>query len=90
MDFSLGGGNGWDGNGVLNSAEELEKMTEYRNIRMFKLDRMYSPDIQDDLIKDQSIGWTSTQDTESTKHFSAVCLLTARYMADVLGKNKVN
>ena len=89
MDFSLGGGNGWDGNGVLNSAEELEKMTEYRNIRMFKLDRMYSLDIQDDLIKDQSIGWTSTQDTESTKQFSAVCLLTARYMADVLGKDKV-
>ena len=89
MEFSLGGGNGWDGNGVFNSAEELAKMAEYQNIRMFKLNRMYSPAIQDDLMKDQSIGWTSTKDSEATKKFSAVCLLTARYMADVLGKNKV-
>jgi hypothetical protein len=34
--------------------------------------------------------WANTSESVFVSAFSAVCLLTARYMADVLGKDKVN
>ena len=45
---------------------------------------------QDDLMHEDWRSWAKTNESVFVSAFSAVCLLTARYMADVLGKNKVN
>ena len=89
MEFSMGGGHGWDGNGVFNSTEEIAYMAEYSNIRMFRLAYMYSDEPQDDLSGLDFDAWAKPDEVDKVKKFSAVCLLTARYMADVLGKDKV-
>ena len=89
MEFSMGGGHGWDGNGVFNSTEEIASIAEYSNIRMFRLAYMYSDEPQDDLSGLDFEAWSKPDEVDKVKRFSAVCLLTARYMADVLGKDKV-
>ena len=76
--------------GIFNVVEELEKMTEYPNIRMFKLALMTASNPQDDLKETEFETWARSDDSTSVSQFSAVCLLTARYMADVLGKDKVS
>ena len=45
---------------------------------------------QDDLMHEDWRVWAKTNESVFVSAFSAVCLLTARYMADVLGKDKVN
>ena len=45
---------------------------------------------QDDLMHEDWKSWANTSESVFVSAFSAVCLLTARYMADVLGKDKVN
>ena len=51
---------------------------------------MMSPnEPQDDLMEEGVITWVTTNEADKVKEFSAVCLLTAKYMADVLGKEKV-
>ena len=78
MEFSM--------QGIFNSSEEIAAMASYPNIRMFVVPHMYSDSPQDDLMKDNHWFTTSAPDI---KFMSAVCLLTARYIADVLGKDKV-
>ena len=75
--------------GIFNVDEELEKLTEYPNIKMFKVKMMTASEPQSDLMDYDWTKWVSV-DEVYVRQFSAVCLLTARYMADVLGKNKVS
>ena len=89
MEFSMGGVEDWDAGGVFNSEEEITKTAEYPNIRMFKLALMTASNPQDDLKETEFETWARSDDSTSVSQFSAVCLLTARYMADVLGKDKV-
>jgi hypothetical protein len=44
---------------------------------------------QDDLMAEQWTDWEKTTSTDKVSQFSAVCLLTARYIADTLGKDRV-
>ena len=47
---------------------------------------------QDDLIEEDfqwQNNWAKSNESNLVGEFSAICLLTARYMADVLGKDKV-
>lgn len=88
MEFSMGGHANWDQGGVFYSEEEIAKTAEYPNIRMFKLQLQANAEPQDDLNNLDFEYWAKTDDVNAIKRFSAVCLLTARYMADVLGKEK--
>ena len=76
-------------NGIFNSSEEIAAMADYPNIRMYVVPHMYSDSPQKDLMKEGH--WFTSKDTQNTNvgRMSAVCLLTARYIADVLGKEKV-
>ena len=76
--------------GIFNVVEELEKMTEYPNIRMFKVKMMTASEPQSDLMEYDWNKWATVNEVDFVRQFSAVCLLTARYMADELGKNKVS
>ena len=76
-------------NGIFNSTEEIAMMSEYPGIRLYRLKSMTSDEPQDDLMEEDTIQWSKTNDTAMVNLFSAVCLLTAKYMADVLGKEKV-
>ena len=82
---------GVDMTGIFNSDEEIAKTAEYPNIRLFQVKQMTASTPQDDLMQyaNDWESWALSNDTNHVKKFSAVCLLTARYMADVLGKNKV-
>ena len=86
----MGGHANWDQGGVFYSEEEIAKTAEYPNIRMFKLQLQASAEPQDDLNNLDFEYWAKTDDVNAIKRFSAVCLLTARYMADVLGKEMVS
>ena len=78
----------WPLEGIFNGTQEIADLAEYKNFRLFHLPEMASNEKQNDLlIKD--VKWTSTSDVESLKKFSAVCSLTAKFMANVLGKDKV-
>ena len=78
----------WPLEGIFNGTQEIVDLAEYKNFRLFHLPEMASNEKQNDLlIKD--VKWTSTSDVESMKKFSAVCSLTAKFMANVLGKDKV-
>ena len=74
---------------IFNSTEEIAMLSEYPGIRLYRLKGMTSDEPQDDLMDDGFITWANTNDAKNVKIFSAVCLLTAKYMADVLGKEKV-
>ena len=75
--------------GIFNSLEEIAMISEYPGIRMYRVKQMISDEPQDDLMEEDTIQWSKTNDTAMVNLFSAVCLLTAKYMADVLGKEKV-
>ena len=85
----MGGIEDWDAGGVFNSDKEIAKTAEYPNIRMFKLALMTDSNPLDDLKEIDFETWARSDDSSAVSQFSAVCLLTARYMADVLGKDKV-
>ena len=77
----------WPMKSIFNSTYEMERIVQnYPNFKMFKLSRMTSAEPQDDLLQPGD-GWRN--DADMIEQFSAVCLLTASYMADVLGKDKV-
>ena len=78
----------WRIDSIFNADEEVASMADYYNFRMFRLPHITSDKRQDDLL-DKTRTWADTSDIDSLKPFSAVCLLTAKYMADVLGKDKV-
>ena len=80
---------GWALLGIDNADEEVERLKEFPNIKMFRLARMASETPQDDLIDLDFEKWASTSESDLTRRFSAICVLTASYMAEVLGKNKV-
>ena len=80
---------GWPMGNIINAEEEITKSAEYPNIKLFKVKQVGSQDLQDDLIEYDWDYWASTSDADSVQSFSSVCLLTARYMADSLGKNRV-
>ena len=79
----------WKFGDIFNATEEIEKMKEYRGIRMYQVKMMLSQKQQDDLMEEDWIIWANTSESVVVSQFSAVCLLTARYMADILGKDKV-
>ena len=79
----------WNIGAIFNASEEVSKMEEYPGIRMYKVKLMTSNTSQDDLMDEDWTDWVKTNDTNMMSSFSAVCLLTARFMADILGKNKV-
>lgn len=79
----------WPMSGIFNGQEEIAKMAEYPNIRMYKLKWMTSDNQENDLLEEDFTRWAKSNETEYISPFSAVCLLTARYMADTLGKDKV-
>ena len=58
---------------------------------MFRVKTMTASEPQNDLMEfDDHWGkWASVNETPWVRSFSAVCLLTAKYMADAMGKNKV-
>ena len=77
--------------GIFNSAEEILKLSEYPNLKMFRVKMMSASEPQNDLMdfEDGWEKWASVNETLYVRRFSAVCLLTAKYMADILGKSKV-
>ena len=79
MEFRMGG--------LFNSSEEIKAMADYPNIRMYIVPKQYSDSPQDDLMKEGH--WFTTSDSKDMQRMSAVCALTARYISDVLGKDKV-
>ena len=73
------------------SVVELGSKCTKKTTLDFRVAPMYSDQPQNDLAHEVGYnknGWMETTNP-SIKYMSAVCLLTARYMADVLGKNKV-
>ena len=80
---------GWPMGNIINAEEEITKSAEYPNIKLFKVKQVGSQDLQEDLIEYDWDYWASTSDADSVGSFSSVCLLTATYMADNLGKNRV-
>ena len=80
---------GWPMGNIINAEEEITKSAEYPNIKLFKVKQVGSQDLQEDLIEYDWDYWASTSDADSVRSFSSVCLLTARYIADSLGKNRV-
>ena len=74
---------------IFNASEEIAKMEEYPNIRMYFVKLMTSDTPQDDLAAEQWTEWAKTSESNRVTQFSAVCLLTAKYMADAMGKDKV-
>ena len=76
-------------NSIFNASEEIAAMEEYPNIRMYFVKLMTSNTPQDDLMAEDWTAWEATTNTQRVSKFSAVCLLTARYMADAMGKDKV-
>ena len=79
----------WNIGGIFNASEEIAKMAEYQNIRMYFVKLMTSDEPQEDLMNEDWAIWAKSSQTNYVSAFSAVCLLTARYMADALGKDKV-
>ena len=79
----------WKLQNIFGANEEISSLAEYFNFRILRLPHMTSETMQDDLLNKNAL-WTSTSDTDYVKQFSAVCLLTAKYMADELGKDKVH
>ena len=79
----------WNMNGIFDAQEEITKTADYPNIRMYKVKHIISHEPQDDLLEEDFTAWAKSNETNLVGQFSAVCLLTARYMADVLGKDKV-
>ena len=80
----------WRFGNIFNSEDEMAQILEYSNIKLFKLEHMTSPEPQEDLMTvNYYKTWVPISDTNGVRGFSAVCLLTAKYMADVLGKTKV-
>ena len=79
----------WNMGKIFNSTEEIAAIQEYPNIRMYFVKLMTSDTPQDDLVAEQWTEWAKTSESNMVKSFSAVCLLTARYMADSMGKDKV-
>ena len=80
---------GWQMNQIFDWEQELERLKEFPNFKLMKIKLMTSDTPQDDLMQEDFNIWASTSDFDYAKRFSAVCLLTASYMAEVLGKNKV-
>lgn len=81
MGFSMGS--------IFDSAAELAQIAaDYPNIRMYKVKTMTAESPQNDLMQEEWNTWKKSNES-AISGFSAVCLLTARYMADVLGKDKV-
>lgn len=78
MEFRMGG--------IFNSSDEIKAMADYPNIRMYIVPKQYSDSPQDDLMKEGH--WFTTSDSKDMQRMSAVCALTARYISDVLGKDK--
>ena len=79
----------WPMSAIFNAQEEIAKLAEYPNIRMYKLKWLTSDQPENDLLEEDFTKWAKSNETEYVNPFSAVCLLTARYMADTLGKDKV-
>ena len=79
----------WRMDKIFNAGDEIAAMEKYSNIRMYFVKLMTSNTPQDDLMAEQWTDWEKTSSTDRVSQFSAVCLLTARYMADTLGKDKV-
>ena len=79
----------WPMYAIMNSTEEISKMAEYPNIKLFKLAHMTAPEPQSDLTTLDFEKWASTSESDKIQGFSAICLLTIRNLADRLGKDKV-
>ena len=81
----------WFMKDIFNASHYIETMKNYPNIKLFKLSHMTSSEPQEDLLEldPHYQTWTSA-DKNNVELFSAVCLLTARFMADILGQNKVS
>ena len=73
---------------IFNAQEEIAQLADYANIRIYRLELMTSDQPENDLLE-EDFKWAKSNETEYINLFSAVCLLTARYMADTLGKDKV-
>ena len=83
----------WPLNSIFNWEEEVHQLAEYPNIKMFFIKKMTASEPQDDLIAlddNTGIKWISSDDATYVSRISAICTLTAKYMADTMGKNKVN
>ena len=80
----------WPMYAIMNSTEEIAKMADYPNIKLFKLAHMTAPEPQSDLTTLDFEKWASTSESDKVRGFSAICLLTIRNMADKLGKDKVH
>ena len=84
---------GWAMRGIFNLEAELARLAQnYPNFRFITVAKMANETVQDDLMMDDDEVnvWSSTSvlDEKKVRAFSSVCILTASYMADVLGKNK--
>ncbi len=79
----------WSLSNTFNGTDEITRMAEYPNIRLYRLNHMTSDMPQDEIMNENLGGWGKTDDATFVGGFSAVCLLTASYMADALGKDTV-
>ncbi len=80
----------WTMGKIFNATEEIARMADYPNVRMFRLAHKTSDTPQDDIMDESPGDWSKTDDANAVSAFSAVCLLTATYMADALGKDTVS
>ena len=61
---------------ILNAEEEISKLVDYPNIRMFVVRKMTATEPQNDLMETYHNWnrWASVNETQYVKDFSAVCL----------------
>ena len=65
----------WQMGGIFNSAEEISKLSEYPNLKMFRVKTMTASEPQNDLMEfeNQWEKWASVNETSYVRRFSAVC-----------------
>ena len=64
--------------GIFNSSEEIAKMAEYPNIRLFRINHATASEPQDDFNGNAVINWVSTTDVNNT-------LFRAWHLRNVIG-----
>lgn len=76
----------WRLDATFNAAAEIADIANYPNIKLYRVDHLGHPEPQDDLLSEhvQSKHWGRTNDTYFVSQFSAICLLTIKYMSEQL------
>ena len=79
----------WRMSAIFNASQEVQKSAEYWNIKLYRVQHITMTEPQDDLVAQDFDHWADTSESNMVSLFSAMCLLTAQHMSDVLGKTNV-